>query len=310
MRQPLKMLLAEDNAQDAELLIGALRRSGYEPSWVRVDTEADYVSRLNDGWDLIISDYEMPQFSGLRALELLKAGGLEIPFIIVSGTIGEDTAVAAMKQGAADYLLKDRLGRLGLAIDHALSEKRLKLERSQSLKALRESEERLRNIFDGIAAFVGFFSLDGRVLELNQAAMQTAQLRREDMAGRLFVEGPWWTHSGEIRDRISSALVRAAGGESIQEELLAEVVGGQFIMVEATFNPLRDASGRVTQIVASGIDVTKRKQAERKIREQLNELLRWQEVMLNREDRVQALKAEVNELLTRQHQPERYSIQL
>ncbi len=307
MGHSLQVLIAEDNPTDAELLVIELRRAGFDPKWERVETEAEYAGRLAGNWDLIISDYEMPQFNGLQALEILKASGLDIPFLIVSGTIGEDTAVAAMKQGATDYLLKDRLGRLGGAINHALEEKRLRLERWESLKALQESEERLHYIFVGFAAFVGLLSVSGRVLELNQAALLTAALKRDDIIGRRFVDGPWWKHSPEMRNRVAGALTQAAAGIPVQEELVAEVTGGHFMVVEATFNPLRDASGRITQIVGSGVDVTKRQRAERKIREQLDELLRWQEVMLNREDRVHALKAEVNELLARLQLPERYA---
>jgi len=111
--QPLKVLLAEDNPADAELVLRELRHAGFEPDWRQVDTEEAYLKGLQGGIDVVISDYEMPQFGGLRALELLKQSGLDIPFIIVSGTIGEETAVAAMKLGAVDYLLKDRLVRLG-----------------------------------------------------------------------------------------------------------------------------------------------------------------------------------------------------
>ncbi len=110
MPRPIRILIAEDNPSDAELALFQLRRDGFEPTWERVDTEEDYVARLSIGLDLILSDYEMPQFNGIRALELLKSSGLDIPFILVSGTIGEDTAVLAMKAGASDYLLKDRAG--------------------------------------------------------------------------------------------------------------------------------------------------------------------------------------------------------
>jgi len=111
-----------------------------------------------------------------------------------------------------------------------------------------------------------------------------------------------------MRTRISSAIVHAALGERVHEELVAAVTGGGTIFVDAVFNPVRDETGRVVQIVASGIDVTERKNAERKNREQLDELLRWQNVMLDREARVEALKIEVNELLVGQQLPERYSI--
>ncbi len=306
MAQPLNILIAEDDPLDAELVLRELRRAGFEPKWTRVDTEKEYVRNLSPKLDLVISDYEMPQFDGLHALELLKASGLDIPFIIISGTIGEDTAVLAMKMGASDYLLKDRLARLEQAVRHALAQTRLRLEREQVLRTLRESEEKLRHIFDGISAFVGLFSSDGVVLELNQAALLSVGAEREDVIGRPFIDVPWWSHSVEMRERISSAIARAKEGLAVHELLVAEVAKGKVIMVESSFRPLRDESGIVTQIVASGIDVTDRKEAEEKIREQLDELLRWQNVMLDREERVQALKEEVNELLARQHQPGRY----
>ena len=307
MSQPLKILIAEDNPLDAELLLRELRRAGFEPESTRVDSEAAFVRHLQDDLDLVISDYEMPQFDGLRALELLKASGRQVPFIIVSGTIGEDTAVLAMKLGAADYLLKDRLARLEQAVRHALAETRLRREREEVLKTLRESEEKLRHIFDGISAFVGLFSTDGVVLELNQAALLTAGLRREEIIGRPFVDGPWWVAAQEMRERIDRAITRSAQGMPVDEELVAAVGGGKQILLEASFRPLRDAAGRITAIVASGIDVTERRRAKTKIQEQLNELLRWQDVMLNREDRVQTLKKEINELLAQQKLPVRYA---
>ena len=137
MPRPLKVLIVEDNPADAELALRQLRRDGFEPEWERVDTEDAYLARLQVGLDLILSDYDMPLFSGLRALELLKTSGLDVPFVLVSGTIGEDIAVIAMKKGASDYLLKDRLARLGQSIDHLLNERRLQRERRQAGEALR-----------------------------------------------------------------------------------------------------------------------------------------------------------------------------
>ena len=123
MPPPLQILIVEDNVNDANLLVRELRRSGIKFEWQRVDTEAEYLAKLNSSVDLILSDYTMPQFDGLRALKLLKQRvGLEIPFIIVSGTIGEERAVMAMQQGAADYLLKDRIARLPTAVRVALKE--------------------------------------------------------------------------------------------------------------------------------------------------------------------------------------------
>jgi len=307
MQRNLKLLIAEDSITDAELLLMELRRAGFNPQWMRVDSEGDYLDRLVGDLDLIISDYQMPQFNGLRALELLKASGLAIPFIIISGTIGEDTAVSAIKLGAADYLLKDRLTRLGPAISRALEENRLRLDRQHSLKTLRDSEEKLRRISDGISALVGLFSIDGRVLELNQAALRAMSLERAQIVGRDFKEGLLPALTPEAGNQVAMALAQSAGGDPVQVELLLRDPSGEVLAVEATFNPLRDSAGNITGIVVSGIDITKRRQAERRSREQLDELLRWQEVMLNREDRIQAMKAEVNELLAQRNMPKRYA---
>jgi signal transduction histidine kinase len=136
MSQPLRVLILEDDPNDAEMVLRELRRAGFEPDWQRVDTEAAYLDHLDANLEIVLSDFQMPQFTGLRALELLNERGLDIPFILVSGTIGEDVAVEAMKRGAADYLLKDRLARLAPAVNHALEQSRLRAERRQVEEAL------------------------------------------------------------------------------------------------------------------------------------------------------------------------------
>src|SRR5919108_5436102 len=120
VRQPLKVLIVEDSVPDAELMVHELHRAGFEVNWERVDTEPDFLACLAQSPELILADYTMPQFSGPRALEILQERGLGIPFIIVSGTIGEDRAVAMVKEGAADFLLKSQLPRLGSAVMHVL----------------------------------------------------------------------------------------------------------------------------------------------------------------------------------------------
>jgi two-component system cell cycle sensor histidine kinase/response regulator CckA len=136
MARSIKILVAEDNPLDAEMAVRQLKRDGFDPEWERVDSEKAFRDRLHSGLDLILSDYEMPQFTGIRALEVLRESGLDIPFILISGTIGEDTAVLAMRAGASDYLLKDRLVRLGQAVDHALDESRLRRESKHTTEAL------------------------------------------------------------------------------------------------------------------------------------------------------------------------------
>ncbi len=162
MPSPLQVLIVEDNPADAELLLRELRRAGLEFQWERVDTEAAYRERLHAGLDLILSDYKLPQFDGLRALELLKERKLDVPFIIVSGSIGEDIAVAAMKRGAADYLLKDRLARLGLAVNHALAQRLIRRERQQAADEIQKQLHELRRWQEAT------LGRENRVLELKQ----------------------------------------------------------------------------------------------------------------------------------------------
>src|SRR5687767_4466793 len=123
MGTPLRVLIVEDRDTDTCLVVNELRHAGYDPDWRRVDTEPEFVAELARAPDLILSDYSMPQFDALRALELVRELGLEIPFIVVSGSIGEDIAVAAIRRGADDYLIKDRLGRLGQAVAQALAKR-------------------------------------------------------------------------------------------------------------------------------------------------------------------------------------------
>ncbi len=183
VRSPLRVLLAEDNALDAELVVRELRRAGFEPDWKRVDNEADFTASLHAGLDIILSDFEMPAFSGLRALDILKESGLEIPFIIVSGMIGEETAVAAMQQGAVDYLLKDRLVRLGPAVRHALEKGRMRLHRKQAEQALRASEERYRALFDCAPDGIIVTDPGSNCLDVNASICRMLGRSREEMLG-------------------------------------------------------------------------------------------------------------------------------
>jgi len=184
MSVPLKVLILEDRPADAELALYELRRAGFTPDWLRVETEPDYSAHLEPAPDIILADYSLPQFDALRALDLLQARGLDVPFIIVSANIGEDIAVSAMKRGADDYLLKDRLARLGPAVVHALERKKQRRERQQAEAALRESEERFRATFEQAAVGVALVGLDGQFLQVNQKLCDFLRLSRAELLAR------------------------------------------------------------------------------------------------------------------------------
>jgi signal transduction histidine kinase len=136
-RQTVRVLLVEDSDADAELVLHAVERGGYRVISERVDTERGLAAALDaGGWDIILSDYAMPEFTGLRALELVRARQLDLPFIIVSGTIGEDAAVRAMRNGANDFVLKQSLARLSPAIERELREAALRAERKKMQEQL------------------------------------------------------------------------------------------------------------------------------------------------------------------------------
>lgn len=181
--QPVRLLILEDRPEDAELMVHELRRGGFDPDWRRVETEPDFLAQLTPPPDVILSDYTMPMLDARRALELLDERGLSIPFIVVSGTIGEDSAVAMMRQGASDYLLKDRLGRLATAVKHALFEGKLQEEKRRTERALAASEARFEAFMRHLPAVAFIQDESGRLLYVNHESDRetAAQLRQGDM---------------------------------------------------------------------------------------------------------------------------------
>src|ERR1700722_18736029 len=144
-KKKLRALIVDDSENDALILLHVLRKAGYEPAYERVSTAPGMkVALERQAWDIVISDYEMPQFGGFEALQLLKKSGHDLPFILVSAVVSEETAVAAMKAGAHDYMMKRKLARLAPAIERELREAQTRAARRAAEEALRQSEEQLR----------------------------------------------------------------------------------------------------------------------------------------------------------------------
>src|SRR5438552_2909288 len=145
MSKPLRILIVEDSENDTLLLLNELRRAGYNPTFERVDDAAAMRAALDrQNWDIVVADFSMPQFNALDALELLKKGGLDVPFIIVSGTIGEELAVTAMKNGAQDYIMKGNLTRLVPAVERELRDAADRRQRRRAEDKLRVNQEEFR----------------------------------------------------------------------------------------------------------------------------------------------------------------------
>lgn len=196
----LRVLHIEDSELDHELAMAHLRRGGAEVEAVRVDTEAQFRAALQERWDVILSDYNVPGFSGLQALEILRGSGLKLPFILVSGEIGEDVAVAAMRNGAADYLLKANLARLGPATEHAIDAFRTLRAREQADRELAASRERLSELAQHLQTSV----------EMERAAI--AREIHDDVGGSLSAlkfDLAWLGRHAptpEIKARVDSAI--------------------------------------------------------------------------------------------------------
>ena len=264
MSTPLRLLLVEDSASDAELLVRELQRAGFDPQWRRVETEADYVAGLDEPPDLILSDYSLPQFDGLRALKRLRESGRDIPFILISGALGEEAAVEAMKQGATDYLLKDRIARLGSAVERALGEKQLRDERRRVEEKLAASERHLRAIFETEPECVKLLVADGSLLEINPAGLRMLEADSFQQVENHCVY-PFVVE--EHRAAFRAFNERVFAGESSVLEFEITGLKGSRRWLETHASPLRDAAGVVTALLGITRDITERKQAEAAVRE-------------------------------------------
>jgi phosphoserine phosphatase RsbU/P len=167
MGKPLRVLIVEDSEDDSLLLIFELRRGGYAPAFRRVETvEAMQHALREQTWDVVISDYVLPGFSGLEALRVVRKSGLDLPFIVVSGKIGEDTAVQAMKEGANDYLIKGNVSRLVPAIEREMQEAEVRRKRREAEAALVRSERRYKRLVGAVTDYIYTVTLkDGVVLK-------------------------------------------------------------------------------------------------------------------------------------------------
>lgn len=266
MAEPIRVLLVEDNPNDAELLLWGLRRAGFEPEWQRVETETDYLRLLAPDLDLILSDYQMPTFDGLRALQLLKTRGLEVPFIIVSGSIGEETAVEAMKQGAMDYLLKDRLVRLGQSVRQALDQGRLRQQGQEAALKLQASEDRLRSVVETIADVIWVSAPGSLRPTFLSPAVETVWGHPPEH----FLSGPEEAMLDSLlpedRPRFLGTVQLQAAGHRTRIEYRIRWPDGSIRWILDQGFPVRDAAGRVTAVNGIASDITDRKHAEDELR--------------------------------------------
>src|SRR5881394_539330 len=268
MGLPLRILLVEDSEDDAELMLRQLRRSGYDPMARRVASGEEMEQALKDStWDIIICDYVMPGFGGVEALQLFHQRSLDIPFIIVSGHIGEEIAVSAMKAGADDYLMKDRLARLVPAVNRALEDAEIRRAHKRANEALRESEERFRQLAENIGAVFFMFEgisaqSPGQVSYVSPAFHKIWGLPCESLKGTADL----WMKAIHPDDRIRvGEKLKQINEISLSDEFRILQLDLKERWVHLRTFPVRNEQGEAYRVAALAEDVTDRKRAEEQL---------------------------------------------
>jgi PAS domain S-box-containing protein len=254
MKAPLRVLVVEDSEFDAQMMISLLRKGGYDVTSERVETpDALKAALANRAWDLVLSDYNLPEFNAPAALQLLKDSALDLPFIIVSGGIGEDIAVAAMKAGAHDYLMKGNLHRLVPAVERELREAANRAGQREAKKALLESEHRYRLLWETAPDAVVLMDREGTIHFANPAVRVVFGYTPEELIGQ-----PLSLIHPDRGTSISPSIRRAAETVGLRKD-------GVEIPIEVSFSEMSLNGER--RFVGFIRDITLRKRAEREIRE-------------------------------------------
>jgi len=263
---PIRILVVEDSEDDAELLLRELYRAGYDPFVERVETRQQMLSAIElNAWDLIISDYSLPHFSGKAALDLYKDKELDIPFIVVSGAIGELTAVEMMKLGVHDYLLKGNLTRLGAAIERELREAEVRYVHKQAEIALRESETRYRTLIETMQDGVSMIDMEGKTMFCNKRKAEMLGFGDgKDLLGMLEQE----FFPTEEQERFAQELRRLFTSGSISNlEFMIRRRDKEVFPVEISASLLMDEKRQAVAAMEVMRDITERKRAEMQIRQ-------------------------------------------
>jgi PAS domain S-box-containing protein len=267
MKPVLRVLIVEDSEFDAQMITSLIRKSGYEVVSERVETADSLANALKEKpWDIILSDYNLPTFSAPEALKIVQDSGIDLPFIIISGGIGEATAVAAMKAGAHDYLMKGNLSRLSPAIERELREAANRRERREAREKLLESELRYRMLWESSPDAVLLMDSDSRIHFANPAVEAVFGYKADEVVGQTLAQ----LLPKDLRSNDATGVedyLRTGRRDSLPR--IIETVGRckdeRDIVTEVTFSHMELNGQR--RHVAFIRDITARKRAERELRD-------------------------------------------
>jgi len=262
MNIPLRVLIVEDSEDDADLLVCELERSGYNLISERVDTPGAMNAALAQTWDIVIADYTMPSFSAPAALALLKEKALDLPFIIVSGSIGEDTAVAAMKAGAHDYVMKGKLARLAPAVERELRETSERKKRRKAEQAVRQNEERFRSLIENGLDIITVLDQQGFIDYESPSIERVLGYKPETLVGKNIIQYIY----PEDQDNVLATLNQTIknGNLALNIEFRFQHQDGSWRILEAVGKAFFESinSCQKLSIVVNSRDITERKRAE------------------------------------------------
>ena len=270
-RRRLRILLVEHDECDIELCLAALSRGGFDVEADVVATSAEFSDALEYGrYDVVLSDYRLPQWTGMDALHTLRESGRDIPFILVTGALGEETAVDCLKEGAADYVMKSGLARLPVAITRALDDVRVRDERRRTMGALRASQEQLRLLLDSTAEGIYGIDVEGMCTFCNPAAARMfgfpdpQALLGRNVHGLVHHTRRDGSPYPETECPIFNAF-KTGEGIRLENEILWRQDGSVF---EADYfsHPIRK-DGVIVGAVVTFLDVTEKRRAEAELRE-------------------------------------------
>jgi len=267
MNNVTNVLIVEDLPTDAEIAEHEVRRVLPDCKFLRVETRDDFIAALTSfNPDVIISDYKLPQFDGISALKIALEKVPEVPFIIVTGSMNEDTAVECMKAGAWDYVIKEHVKRLGTAVMNSLEQKRLRLERKQMDEKLRESEEQLRLALDAANTVAWVWKCnDNKITSIGPVAKmfgKPAGFRHKDLES--FLRGIHPDDRESVLAVLRSGAQRKKQKDSIEFRILLADGSNRWLEMTGRFE--YDPEGRLAHVRGIMCDITERKQMEKQER--------------------------------------------
>lgn len=265
MDKKLRILMLEDDPHDAELIRWELEKAGFVFESLRVETQMAFATALDEFHpDLILSDFSLPTFDGLAALSLVQQKCPHVPFIFVSGAIGEERAIESLKSGATDYVLKDRLSRLALAVRRALREVEERLERQRAEDSRRESEERFRKVFEEAPIGIALVSQDGRIVKANRALADMLGYTVAELTGLTFMDVTYPEDIAEDLANFRKLLTGRLTNYRLEKRYVRRT--GEIRWGNLTVTALR-VRGEISYALGMVEDITERKRAEQQLRE-------------------------------------------